>query len=143
LRTRRVIAALLTTCLALESCSSLREIPRNELADLPEQRDVSVEMRNGLHYEFDTARFGPDSLWGFVRSDTSGGIPELSTTPLAMDGVARVSARRLDWYRTGLAGVAVLGAGIAFAVSQNNKGNSGGDSGPVKPPPTLARSRRR
>jgi hypothetical protein len=140
---RRIIAALLVTTLGLESCSSLREIPRAELADLPEQRDVEVETRGGIHYEFDSARFGPDSLWGFVRADTGGTVTELATTPLALDEVARVAARRTDWYRTGLLAIGALGAGIAFAVSQNDKGGSNGGSEPIKPPPTLAHSRRR
>ncbi len=137
MRPRRVLAGFLAGALTLQSCSSLREIPRAQLADMPESRDVSVEMRNGLHYEFDSARFGPDSLWGYVRSDSEGTVTELSTTPLALDDVARVSMRRTDWYRTGLLGAAALGAVIAIAVSQHQPKNSSGDGGPVKPPPTL------
>lgn len=144
MRPSPAIAMWLLVCLSMEGCSAARELPRSELADLPEQRDVTVEMRNGQRLDFDTARFGADSLWGFRHGSEgdSSSVVELSTTALPLADVERVSARRLDWYRTGLAGLAVLGSGVAYAVSQR-KSKPTDDGTPAKPPPVLAGARRR
>lgn len=138
MRPNPAIAAVLLFVLGLDGCSAMREIPPGDLAELPEQRDVRVELRSGQVFEFDQARFGPDSLWGYQRTEQDGDIPESSTTPLALVDVTRVTARRLDWYRTSLAAAAALGAGVAFAISQRKSTSSGGDGGAVKPPPTPA-----
>ena len=139
LHPNRLLAALLAGAIALDGCSAVREIPRAQLSDQPDQRDVVVDMRNGLHYEFDSARFGADSLWGYKRSEDEGDLAEVSTTPLALDDVSRVTVRRLDWYRTGLTMAGVLAGGIAVAVAQRKSLPSGsGDGGTIKPPPSLA-----
>ena len=82
MRPHPALAVTLAALILVEGCSALREIPREQLADQPEQKDVVVQLRSGEKREFDTARFGPDSLWGFRRSEDSGDIPELSTTPI-------------------------------------------------------------
>jgi hypothetical protein len=142
LRPHSVIAVALLAATLAEGCSSLREIPRGQLADLPEQRDVVVDLRNGAHFDFESARFSADSLWGFRRSETETDIPELSTTPMSLDAVAKVSARKLDWYRTGLSAAGILGVGVAIAVAQHRPGPAG-DGTPTKGPPMLTASPKR
>ncbi|MFI5370055.1 MAG: hypothetical protein ACHQ52_00760 [Candidatus Eisenbacteria bacterium] len=142
MRPHPAFATALAALMLIEGCSVLTELPREGLADQPEQRDVVVEMRSGEKREFDSARFGPDSLWGFRRSEDSGDVPELSTTALPMDSVTRVSVRHLDWYRTGLGAAAVVGAGVALALSQR-KSSTGGEGTPEKPPPARVGGRKR
>src|SRR5215831_12259211 len=84
-RPHPALAVTLSALVLLPACSTLHEIPREELADQPETRDVVVQMKNGERRAFDTARFGPDSLWGFNLSEESGDVPELSTTPMSLN----------------------------------------------------------
>ena len=119
-------------------CTALREIPRGTYAALPERDHVRVETRDGLIYEFDYAQFGPDSLMGFRRRDVETPADEYAALGLPLDQVTRLSARGIDWTRTGLVGGGVLLVVLVAAFSNNNKnqGGSGGNSGGgTRPPP--------
>jgi hypothetical protein len=137
-RPHPAMALTLSTLLLLSGCSTLREIPRDELADQPEQKDVVVQMKNGERRAFDSARFGPDSLWGFNQSEESGDVPELTTTPMSLNDVTEVAIRHLDWYKTSLGVGAALGVALAVVLSARSQSQTGGDGTPVKPPPELA-----
>ena len=122
--------------LAASGCSSLREIPRSDFGSLPERRGVRVETREGLVYDFDYATFSGDSLTGYRnRSEVEGPAEQTAVFRIALDEVDHLTARRLDWYRTGLvgggvlAGVLVAGLGSQAVRGGGNGGNSGGGGG--------------
>ncbi len=122
--------------LVLPGCTSLREIPREQLAVKPERKDVRVVTRAGLQYEFDFARFEAESLVGYRRRDVEGAVPDYATMHIALDDVARVSSRELDWTRTALIGGGVAAAGIAAGLASRNAkgGGTPGDGGGGKVP---------
>jgi hypothetical protein len=113
--TRAAMALLL---LSLMGCTALREIPRSQYAAQGERRNVAIDTHEGLHYEFDLVRVGSDSLTGFRRRDTEGPLEEFDALPLPLEAIAKMSARRVDWYRTGLIGGAGLAAIIASALAR-------------------------
>lgn len=106
-------------------CTSLRELPRDDYAARPERKHVAVTTRDGRLQEFDYARFGPDTLVGFVRVDTEGAVDEFATVPVPLDDIVKLSARRLDWYRTALVGGVALAAVVAAALSLDKKAQPG------------------
>jgi len=117
---------LLATC----GCTTLREIPRREYAAHSERKNVSVDTREGLHYDFDYVKVGSDTLTGYHRRDSEGQFEEFDAVPLPLEAITKLSARKVDWYRTGLVG----GAGVAAAVlgaMARNKGTS--EPPPVNP----------
>ena len=123
-------ASLLTT-----GCATLRELPPAEYAARAERKGVRVDTREGLHYRFDHARFGPDTLTGHRLRDTEGAFEEYHTVMIPLDAVERLRVRRTSWWRTGLVAGGVAVAASA-AVVANRRGSSGGaDSGPVIPGP--------
>ena len=128
MRGLRVLAAF--SWMATSSCTALREIPRAEYAAQGERRHVVVDTREGQHYDFEYARFGSDTLIGYRRRDTEGAFEEYDTLPIALEAVDKLSARRVDWYRTGLIGGGALAAVIGVALAK--RGSSG--SSPVTPP---------
>lgn len=120
--------------LAGSGCTSLREIPRTEYAARPERKYVHVMTRRGLAYEFDYIQIKGDTLVGYRRRDVEGSIEDYDSLPLALDDVAKLEARQIDWTRTsllGAAGVAVVVAAGMRVASQNSGGES---SGGGKPP---------
>jgi hypothetical protein len=118
-------------------CTSLREIPRSEYASQPERRHVRVSTRDSLNYEFDYINVEGDSLIGYRRLDIPGPVEEYGTVRMPLDDVAKLSARSLDWYRTGLIGGGVVAALVAKGLSKSDNNpptpeNSGG-GGPRLP----------
>ena len=103
-------------------CTALRELPRGEYAAETERKNVRVETADGLRYEFDHVQFGADSLTGFRRRDTGGRFEEYDAFGMPLEGVSRLSVRRLDWVRTGLIGGAAVAAVLVAALR-----NGGGD----------------
>jgi hypothetical protein len=128
---RAACIAVLTAWCAASGCTTLQEIPRTEYTALNERRAVRVFTRDSLSYEFDYATITRDSLVGFRRNDVEDGgpVPEYTSLAMPLDNIEKLSARKVDWYRTGLIGglgvLAVAGAGLA----KNAVGGSGEPSG--------------
>jgi hypothetical protein len=116
-------------------CTALREVPRAEYATRAERKHVRVETREGERFEFDVVQFSADSLTGTRRLDTDGSFEQVDEMVLPLERVAKLEARRVDWYRTGLVGGVALAAVLAAALSQagDNGGGSGGGPGPCGP----------
>ncbi len=132
-RALRVACALLS--LVSAGCTALREIPRGEYAARDERRDVRVVTQEGLEFEFDYAHFQGDSLVGYRRRDTEGSFDEYAVLRIPFEDVKSLSARVVDWYRTGLIGGGVVVAGVTAGLA--SKGNDptrdtsgGGGGGP-------------
>lgn len=118
--------ALVVAWLAGAGCTSLREIPRTDYASMPERKHVRIETREGLVYEFDYVRVSGDSLVGYRRRDVEGPVDEYAVQGVSLDAIQRLSARGLDWYRTGLIGGGVLAAVLVAGLT--------GPSPPTGPP---------
>src|SRR5437588_12972128 len=65
--------------LLASGCTSLREIPRSDFSVAEEPREVRVETRDGLIYEFDFARVRNDSFIGYHRRDLEGSTDDCAT----------------------------------------------------------------
>lgn len=126
----RALRTVLALVLILPGCTALREVPRDQYAVKIERKNVRVETREGLRYQFDWARFGADTLTGFHRRDTGGSFEELDQLAIPLDSVSRISTRQVDWYRTGLVGGVGLGAVVAAGLSRQKH-----TSAPPPPPP--------
>lgn len=100
-------------------CTTLREIPPGSYARVDERKHVAVETRDGQQHEFDFARFGSDSLTGFTRRDVEGEFDEYTTLAIQLEAVSKLSARRVDWYRTGLVGGALIAAVVVAAITRH------------------------
>ena len=110
-------------------CSALREIPHADYAARGERRNVRLETVDGLHYEFDVLHVEADSLIGYRRRDVEGTFDEMATVRLALDDVAHLQARGVDWYRTTLVASGALAAIVAAGLSSSPHGSNGGSSG--------------
>ena len=136
-RTRARAGLLLAAWLAAGGCTTLREIPRAEYAQVPERKGVRVETREGLLYDFDYVTVGADSLTGFRhRSDLEGPVDQTVSFRIALDDIQVLTARRVDWYRTGLMGGGVLAGVLVAGLGGNGKssdpnGSGGGKGGGV------------
>ncbi len=103
-------------------CTALREIPRSDYAARVRDRPIRVMTREGLRYELDGAKIEADTLTGYRRRDVQGPIDEFDTLRLPLDEVATISARRIDWYRTGLVGGLSMAALVAVALGRKKSG---------------------
>lgn len=123
--------------LAGSGCSTLREIPRSEYGEREERRDVRVEMSDGRVFEFDQVHVDGDTLTGYRRQDSDDPADEFATVKLPLDDVGHLRARAVDWYKTGLLSVGLLGVVVAagLTISANNNSDSGSSSGgkPIVP----------
>ena len=132
---RRRLGAL--ACLVSCGCSTMKELPRDEYARLPERNNVRVETEAGEKYEFERVQVTADSLNGLRARTSDTPFNEYDRTSMPLSNVRRMSVRSIDWYRTGL----ILGVGAAVALaailsqSQNNSGNGGDGGGPCGPRP--------
>lgn len=128
--------AMAIVCLGATSCSVMREVPRDQYATRTERRDVRVDTRAGAKHEFERIQVSADSLTGFERSDTEGSFEEYRPVRLALEDVARMSVRSVDWYRTGLIGGVALAAVLAVAITQVSGGSDAEPGeGPCGPRP--------
>jgi hypothetical protein len=114
--------------LAAAGCTALRDIPRDQFGTRDERKDVRVETRDGLVYEFDYVRVHADSLVGYRRSDLEGSVEDFVTVPMPLDDVTRMSARGVDWKRTSLIGGGALAAVVAAGLAVGTHGTNGSSS---------------
>jgi hypothetical protein len=125
MRVRRVWhVVMLLAWVAGSGCTALREIPRSDYAARAQNRPIRVLTREVLSYELDAAKVEADTLVGYRRRDVQGAIDEFDTLRLPLDEVATISARRIDWYRTGLIGGLSMAAIIAVGLSVRAAGNT-------------------
>ena len=117
IRSRAVALTVLTAWCATSGCTALQEIPRTQYTAVPERKSVRVMTRDSLSYEFDYATVQNDTLTGFRRQESSGPAEEYSSLAFPLENIEHLSARRVDWYRTGLIGgvgiLAVAAGGLA------------------------------
>ena len=122
-------AATLWVWSVASGCTTLQTIPRSEYTAAPQRKAVRVLTRDSLSYEFDFAVVARDSLTGYRRQETGGIATEYDSLVVALEDIEQLSARRVDWYRTGLIGgvgiVAVAGAGLAKSGVFDRGGNNG------------------
>jgi hypothetical protein len=126
---------MLLAWVAGSGCTALREIPRSDYAARAQDRPIRVLTREGLSYELDAAKFEADTLVGYRRRDVQGPIDEFDTLRLPLDQVATISARRIDWYRTGLVGGLSMAAIVAVAIGSRASRNSSPPSSDCGKPP--------
>jgi hypothetical protein len=134
-RTVRAFAwscAFLASCLGATGCATMRELPRAEYAARAERKGVAVDTREGLHYRFDHATFGPDTVFGYRLRDTEGAFEEYFTVAIPLERIERLSVRQTNWLRTGLIGGGVV-VGAAAAVVAKRRGSTDTPSGPELP----------
>ncbi|HTM57609.1 MAG TPA: hypothetical protein VL123_04265 [Candidatus Udaeobacter sp.] len=118
----RWVCAVMT--LAATGCTALRDIPRDQFGARPERKNVHIETRDGLVYEFDYVRLQGDSLVGFRRRDVEASVDEFATVPMPLEDVTHMSARGVDWRRTGLVGGGALAAVLAAGIAAGSRGSS-------------------
>lgn len=109
-------------------CTALREIPRSDYVAHAQGRPIRVVTNEGLSYELDAAKVEADTLEGYRRRDVEGPIDEFDTIRLPLDQVASISARRIDWYRTGVVGGLSMAAIVIGAVATGRHGSGGGST---------------
>ena len=127
---QRTMLALIGGACLLTGCTSLREIPRSDYTAQPERKNVRLWTLEGLEYEFDFVRVENDSIVGYRRQDVEGAYDDYAVFGLPLAEVARLSARRVDWARTGLVGGGVLAAVVVAGLSTSDppapsQGNGG------------------
>ena len=105
-------------------CTALREIPRAEYVERAQHRPIRVVTREGLSYELDAAKVEADTLVGYRRRDVEGPIDEFDTLRLPLEDVSSISARRIDWYRTGLVGGLSMAAIVVVALNRHATGGT-------------------
>jgi hypothetical protein len=117
------VTMLLTWTLGT-GCTSLREIPSADYVGRVQERPVRVLTTDGLKYELDTASVEGDTLVGYRRMDVGGPVDQFATVRVPLDRVASISARRIDWYRTGLVGGISLAAVVAAGMARHKSSSA-------------------
>jgi hypothetical protein len=133
IRARVAGLALLCAWLVSTGCMTLSEIPRKDFTARAERKGVRVETRDGLVYDFDWAVFAGDTLTGYRnRNDVEGPVDQVAVVRVPFEDVQRVTARELDWRRTGLIGGSAVATALAVGLhaaarnSDNGSTSSGG-----------------
>ena len=116
---------------------TLQEIPRQEYTARPERKGTRVETVDGLVYEFDWASCTGDTLVGYRNhSEAEGPLDQVSVVRVPFADVQRLTARQLDWRRTGLVSGAVVASVVAVGLRTSAK--PAVDSGnPYNKPPGI------
>ncbi len=128
----RIAASLL--CLASTGCTTLRELPRNQIAARPERQHVRIKTLDGLEYEFDFVRVASDTLVGYRQRDVEGRFTEYATLEFPLDRLDRVSVRAIEWKRTGWIVGGILAGVVTAGIATKNDGNdTPGTSGGGRP----------
>jgi hypothetical protein len=134
---RALRAAVCVVCLAGTGCTTLREVPRSQYSSRSERQNVRVITREGLHYEFDYARFTADTLIGYRERDVSGRFSEFASLHVPLEEVSRLSIRQIDWSKTSWIGggviAGVVAAGLATSTKQDDPERTPG-TGTIRPP---------
>ena len=125
----RVAAAAGIAAVLASSCTTLREIPREQYTARAERKNIRLETREGLIYDFEFMRVEGDSLIGFRRLEIESPFDEFRRLGFAATDVEKLSARGINWTRTSLVGGGVIAAVVAAGLS-SQADDGGGDSGP-------------
>jgi hypothetical protein len=132
---RALRLVVLAAWAAASGCTTLREVPRQELGARAERKGVRVETREGLLYEFDYATFESDTLTGYrSRADVEGPVEQVSQFRIPFEELERVSTRELDWRRTGLIGGGVVATALAIGLKAAAHHDNGPTQSPSGPP---------
>lgn len=126
-------SAFVASCLGATGCATMRELPRAEYAARAERKGVVVDTREGLHYRFDHATFGPDTLFGYRLRDTEGAFEEYHTVAIPLERVEKLSVRQTNWLRTGLIGGGVVVGAAAAVVAKRRGSTTDSPGGPDLP----------
>lgn len=138
IRARAARLGVLCAWLASTGCMTLREIPRNDFTAHTERKGVRVETRDGLLYSFDWASFSGDTLVGYrYHPEADGPVDQVTVVRVPFDEVQRLTARELDWQRTGMVGGGVIASALAVGLhaATRNSNQGGSSSGGYKGPP--------
>ena len=136
IRARAARLGVLCALLASTGCMTLREIPRQDFTAHAERKGVRLETRDGLVYEFDWVSCVGETLVGYrSRSGTEGPVDQVAVIRVPFADVQRLTARELDWRRTGLIGGGVVAGALAVGLHSAAKPASrsepsGGGKGP-------------
>ncbi|MFN8588071.1 MAG: hypothetical protein U0704_09765 [Candidatus Eisenbacteria bacterium] len=126
---KATIWGVLVSFVLANGCTTMREVPRTELAAVAQRKGVRVVTRDSLVYTFDWATFDADSLTGYrERDELETTLQEVAVHRIALDDVQRLTARRVDWYRTGMLSgsivVAAVAAGLTVTALKGGSGSS-------------------
>lgn len=140
---RALTCAVLASFVLANGCTTMREVPRGELAAESHRKGVRVFTRDSLVYTFDWATFDAESLTGYrERAELEGRLEEISVHRIALDDVQRLTARHVDWYRTSLLGgsivVAAVAAGLTLTALKDGGGSTSDDCRNCTTPPPAA-----
>jgi hypothetical protein len=131
----RIAIALLFVLAA--GCSSYRVVPRAELRQASELKDVRVATIDGFEYRFSRATVDGDTLSGFYpvtveRSNAKNEVwyeDVLRRHPISLDRVQRVELVRRDPVKTAFYGTTVAAAGFFLGTMVDNRTHASRSSG--------------
>lgn len=131
----RIAIALLLALAA--GCSSYRAVPRAELRQASEFKDVRVATIDGFEYRFARAAIEGDTLAGFYpvtveRSNAKNEVwyeDVMRRHPISLDRVQRVELVRRDPLKTAFYGTSVAAAGFFLGTMVDNRTHSSKSTG--------------